>query len=116
MKAFQKYATSVMKSTQPIAMQLTRVDEQFLWWNSNHSPGYKIDLTSTDATHPSIEGLKVDPADKSAVKEWRQYCSAMSQSGNAGLAADVYFDEKNEPVAVSVNGALAWKAGWWGTE
>lgn len=116
MKAFQKYAASVTRSAQPIRMLLTRVDEQFLWLNSANSPGYRIDLTPINSNHLGIEGLKVDPADDSAVHRWRDLYFELLQSQAGNCLADVYFDENNEPVAVSVNGALAWKAGWWGAK
>ena len=122
MRAFQKYATSVIGSTKPVNMLLTRIDEQFLWWNSNHSPGYRIDLTpaetnQTDQTNQTnqtkIQGLKVDPVDASSVQKWIALYDAI-QSGGESVVAEVYFDQHNQPVALSVKGALAYKAGWWG--
>lgn len=120
---FKQHAKSVMDSTQPVKMSITKVEEQSLWFNSKHSPGYRIRLTPTDSGHTAIEGLKIDPSDEPAHQKWRAICDKWEAADEGQTAptvevepqpADVYFDSQNQPVAVSVDGAVAWKAGWFG--
>jgi hypothetical protein len=118
---FKQHAKSVMDSTQPVKMSLTKIQEQSLWFNSKHSPGYRINLTPTDSGHAAIEGLKIDPSDEPAHDKWAAICKKLTEESGDGAAAaekqevaDVYFDSQTQPVAVSVDGAVAWKAGWLG--
>jgi hypothetical protein len=118
---FKQHAKSVMDSTQPVKMSLTKVQEQSLWFNSKHSPGYRINLAPMDSGHTAIDGLKIDPSDEPAHEKWQALCTKLSDESSDGAAAadgqeavDVYFDSQNQPVAVSLAGAVAWKAGWFG--
>ncbi|MBP9094499.1 hypothetical protein KBI23_26000 [bacterium] len=111
-------AVAVMQSQFPVKMSLTAVDKQFLFWNSESSPGYKLDLSPIDSGGPSIQKLKVDPASKAAVEKMAVLLTQFEQAKEANAAApaidaEVYFDEKQIPVAAVVNGELVWAANWW---
>ena len=114
MKAFHKYADDAMKNGQQREMLLTKIEEQFLWCNSVCAPGYLINLKAKDPQGANLDSIKVDPSDRPAVEKWSALCAAENPD-KEGVPAVVYHDEKNQVVAVSVDGALAWKASWWGT-
>ena len=111
-------AVAVMQSTAPTKMLLTGIDKQFLFWNSESSPGYKIDLSPTDSGGPSVQKFKVDPASKVAVAKMAELLTKFEQAKETNAATpsvdvDVYFDDKQLPVAILLGDDLLWAASWW---
>lgn len=111
-------AVAIMQSTAPTKMLLTGIDKQFLFWNSESSPGYKIDLSPIDSGGSSIQKFKVDPASKVAVANMAELLTKFEQAKEANAAspsvdAEVYFDEKQLPVALLLGDDLLWAASWW---
>lgn len=111
-------AVALLKSSAPTKMSVVGINKQFLFWNSVSSPGYKLDLAALNSSAPSIQKLKVDPASKLAVEHMAVLLSKYEQAKETSAApptteADVYFDEKQLPVALVINGELVWAAYWW---
>jgi hypothetical protein len=116
----KQHAVAVLSSTAPAPtkMSLTGLEKQFLFWNSESSPGYKLDLSPIDSAGPSLQKLKVDPASKAAVEKMSGLLTSFEQAKEANAAspavdADVYFDDKQLPVAILIGGDLLWAAYWW---
>ncbi|MFA7338589.1 MAG: hypothetical protein WC028_17520 [Candidatus Obscuribacterales bacterium] len=111
-------AVAVMQSTVPTKMSMTGIEKQFLFWNSESSPGYKLDLSPIDSAGPSLQKLKVDPASKVAVAKMAELLTKFEQAkevngASPAVNADVYFDSKQLPVAILIDGDLLWAAYWW---
>lgn len=111
-------AVAILKSTSPIKMSVTDISKQFLFWNSVSSPGYKLDLAPLNSSAQTVQKLKVDPASKLAVEHMAVLLSKFEQAKETRAAApttevDVYFDEKQLPVALVLNGELVWAVYWW---
>lgn len=111
-------AVAVMKSTAPVKMSLTAFDKQFLFWNSESSPGYRLSISAIDTTSQSVQNLKVDPASKVAVEKMAELLTKFEQAKEANAAAPavdaaVYFDDKQLPLALLIDGDLLWAAYWW---
>lgn len=114
----KRRAVAVMSSTAPSSMSLTGLEKQFLFWNSESSPGYKLDLSPIDSAGPSLQKLKIDPASKAAVEKMSGLLTKFEQAKEANAAssavdAAVYFDDKQLPVAIVIGGDLLWVASWW---
>ncbi len=111
-------AAAILKSSSPIKMSATDISKQFLFWNSVSSPGYRLELAPLNSSAQSIEKLKVDPASKLAVEHMAALLSKFEQAKESSAATpttevDVYFDEKQLPVALVLNGELLWAVYWW---
>ena len=111
-------AVSILKSASPIKMSVTSISKKFLFWNSESSPGYKLDLAPLNSAAATIQNLNVDPASKVGVEKMAALQAQFEQAKETGAAApatevDVYFDEKQLPVALVLNGELVWAVYWW---
>lgn len=111
-------AVAILKSSSPTKMSVTGISKQFLFWNSVSSPGYKLDLAPLNSGAANIQNLKVDPASKLAVEHLAVLLSKFEQAKETRATApttevDVYFDEKQLPVALVLNGELVWAVYWW---
>lgn len=111
-------AAAVMQSEAPVKMFVTDISKQFLFWNSVSSPGYKLDLAPLNSVAATIQKLKVDPASKAGVEKMAALQAQFDQAKETSAATptaevDVYFDEKQLPVALVISGELVWAVYWW---
>ncbi|MDP3509633.1 MAG: hypothetical protein Q8T09_16800 [Candidatus Melainabacteria bacterium] len=111
-------AVAILKSNSPTKMSVTGIGKQFLFWNSESSPGYKLDLAPLNSASTNIQKLKVDPASKAGVETMAALQAQFEQARETSAApptteVDVYFDEKQLPVALVLNGELVWAVYWW---
>ena len=114
-------AVESLKASSPKKMKVTALEKQFLWWNSVSSPGYKFDLApinSGESTSLEVRKLKTDPANGLAVEKMKDLFDKFEQSKETNsaipeLEAEVYFDNKQMPVALLIDGELLWAAYWW---
>jgi hypothetical protein len=75
-------------------------------------------LSAIDTTSQSVQNLKVDPASKVAVEKMAELLTKFEQAKEANAAAPavdaaVYFDDKQLPLALLIDGDLLWAAYWW---
>lgn len=111
-------AVALLKSSSSTKMSVVGISKQFLFWNSVSSPGYKIELAPLNSVAATMQKLKVDPASKAGVEKMAALQAQFEQAKETSAAAptseaDVYFDEKQQPVALVLNGELLWVAYWW---
>ncbi len=112
MARFKKYARPFVQTGRQSRMVINSIEKQFLWFNSVRSEcSYKIDLIPMNSEQAEIKQLRIDAGDERSALKWQELFLE-SKQGNRKIV-EVYFDNKQRPVAVSLNGAIAWRAGWW---
>src|SRR5579885_2470965 len=111
LKAYQRRAIAVIEARQPVPMSLTHIEKQFLWFNClNGASGYKVNLGPVETNGDKFDSIKIDPGSKEAALKLKELSE---RNLDTPVAVEVYLSETNEPMALIIDGTLAWKAGWW---